>query len=95
MKISAEQVQRVVEIYGKKGVSRVARREERFNDDKVELSIEARQMADLRKRISQLDDVRRDKVNELRAAIKSGAYRPDGEVIAGKMLERMLVDRLI
>ncbi|MCK8059841.1 MULTISPECIES: flagellar biosynthesis anti-sigma factor FlgM [unclassified Fusibacter] len=54
--------------------------------DKIEISDAAREVQVATKAIKNLPDIREDLVQELKAAIKDGTYKPSSEDIAKKIL---------
>jgi len=65
-----------------------------LSEDKVALSLEAKQIQDVKKRLDSLPDVREDKVTEIKEQIAAGTYTIDGEKIAFKMIRESILDRL-
>ena len=55
-------------------------------DDKVNLSATAKDIQQLQKAVSELPDIRQDKVEDLKTKIGMGNYDVSGEKIADKML---------
>lgn len=53
-------------------------------------ALTGRDCADTANNVSDLDDVRWEKVLSLRAAIACGRYRISAEALAGKLIEHML-----
>lgn len=60
-----------------------------LNKDRVEISGKAKEVARLMEELSKLPDIRRQKVQELREAIKSGRYRIDSVKLAEKILREI------
>ena len=63
-------------------------------EEKVNLSTKARDIQQLRDAVSQLPDVREDKVRELKDKVDKGAYDVNGQKIAEKMVSESLLDIL-
>ncbi|NLZ55037.1 MAG: flagellar biosynthesis anti-sigma factor FlgM [Thermoanaerobacteraceae bacterium] len=63
--------------------------------DKVSLSDDVREFTHAVKLASQVEDVRVDKVEELKARIKAGTYNIDGKLVADKLVEEIFTDKLI
>lgn len=63
-------------------------------EEKVNLSTTAKDVQALSKAISELPDVREDKVQELKDRIGKGAYKVDAEKIAEKMVGESILDTL-
>ena len=55
--------------------------------DRVELSREARRIAELRKAVAELPDVRESRVAELREALRRGTYQVDSRELARAILK--------
>ena len=62
--------------------------------DEVNLSDDVREIAHAIKLASQVDDVRIEKIKELKAQIKAGTYNVDGELVADKIVEEIFTDKL-
>jgi len=60
----------------------------RFTDE-VSLSEDVLEFAKAVKLVSQVDDVRIDKINELKDRIKAGTYNIDGKLVADKIDRRI------
>ena len=63
-------------------------------EEKVNLSTKARDIQQLRDAVSQLPDVREDKIRELKDQVDKGAYDANGQKIAEKMVSESLLDIL-
>jgi negative regulator of flagellin synthesis FlgM len=61
-------------------------------EEKVNLSTKARDIQQLKDAVSQLPDVREDKVRELKDQVDRGAYDVNGQKIAEKMVSESLLD---
>lgn len=59
---------------------------ERIQEDKVSLSDTSRDMQTAKQAIASSQDIRQEKVNELKQAVASGRY----EIDAGKVAEKMI-----
>ncbi|WP_353683447.1 flagellar biosynthesis anti-sigma factor FlgM [Thermodesulfovibrio sp. 3907-1M] len=70
------------------------RGEEVLTKDQVTLSEAAKNIARLMVEVSNIPDIRADKVDELKNAINSGTYEVKGSEIAGKMIKEALIDKL-
>lgn len=84
--------------YQKAGVRRVAPTQETprgAKSDGVELSKEAQQVLALREKLSQVPEVRQERVEELRKQIAAGTYRPDAKEVANRMLKSGVFDKTI
>ena len=62
-------------------------------EDKVSVSDEARTLSRLRGELGEVGAVRTEKVEELRAQIERGEYRPDLKQVARKLLEAIFGER--
>lgn len=63
-------------------------------EEKVTLSGRASEVQQARQIIADLPDVRKDKVDDLKARIDDGSYQVDGERVAEKMIGESLLDIL-
>lgn len=63
-------------------------------EEKVTLSGRAKDIQHARQLIAELPDVRKEKVDDLKARIEGGSYRVDGEKVAEKMIGESLLDIL-
>lgn len=70
------------------------RSEEVLTKDQVTVSEAAKNIARLMVEVSNIPDIRADKVEELKNAINSGTYEVRGSEIAGKIIKEALIDRL-
>ena len=61
-------------------------------EEKVNLSTKARDTQQLRDAVSQLPDVREEKISELKDKVDKGAYDVNGQKIAEKMVAESLLD---
>jgi negative regulator of flagellin synthesis FlgM len=57
--------------------------------DKISLSGKAKEINELKRLISEMPDIRADRVDALRKAIDAGDYNVDAKKIAQKMLEEL------
>jgi len=97
MIISRSQIGKTLQAYadqlrGRPSVSAPPRRKP--SQDRVVLSPEAAQLAEARRLLETIPEVRVDRIRELSQAISRGEYRVSAEEIAEKMCGRMLVDRI-
>lgn len=60
-------------------------------EDTLELSVQAREIQEVKSALSDIPEVREEKVQQLKNEIASGAYRAD----AGKIAEGIIEDRLL
>ena len=63
-------------------------------EERVTLSDQARDIQQARQALSELPEVREEKVAELKARIDNGSYRVDGDKVAEKMIGESLLDIL-
>lgn len=70
------------------------RGEEVLTKDQITVSEAAKNIARLMVEVSNIPDIRADKVEELKNAINSGTYEVKGSEVAGKMLKEALIDKL-
>ncbi len=98
MKISSSQVQSMLKIYGKslKLPDRSSRTEGgRLRADNVTISGEGKLMQKAIQAARLAEDIRQDKVEELREAIATGVYEVSPDEVAEQMIYRALVDKLV
>jgi negative regulator of flagellin synthesis FlgM len=62
---------------------------EKTTGDRISLSNGAREIAELKKMIDQLPEIREDKVAAIKKAIESGTYNVDSMKVAEKILEEI------
>ncbi len=88
MKISSQMnVQSILKTYQKNTKVQKATGKKGLETDKVEISSKAREMQVAMKALSQLPDVRNDKVEEIRSQMRSGKYKASAEDVVNKLLE--------
>lgn len=63
--------------------------------DEVSLSEDVYEFTKAMKLVSKVDDVRIDKVEEIKARINAGTYNIDGRFVADKIIEEYLTDKLV
>lgn len=63
--------------------------------DEVALSEDALKFAKLVREASKAEDIRVEKVNELKTKISSGTYNIDGKLVADKIVEEAFTEKLI
>ena len=63
--------------------------------DSVDFSSQAKEMMSALNSTSGQEEVRMDRVNQLREKIESGQYQIDPEQVAEKMIQRIITDRLV
>ncbi len=68
--------------------------EEVLTKDQVTVSETAKQISRLTVEVSNIPDIRADKVEELKNAINAGTYEVRGSEIAGKIIKEALIDKL-
>ena len=96
MMISDKQVQQVYRLYGSQAkvkMGKIEKGQEPGAVDKVNLSTRGQEIQLALQRIKATPDIRQDRVEALRNAIKSGPYHVSGLEVAEKMLGRLIVDR--
>ncbi|MGB4303379.1 MAG: flagellar biosynthesis anti-sigma factor FlgM [Syntrophomonadaceae bacterium] len=98
MIISKAQVQNLLQVYNKnKNVNRAdsVPAAKSVKRDALAISDESRIKQKAMQAIRQAEDVRMEKVEELRESISMGTYTLSEDQVAEKMIERAIVDRLI
>lgn len=63
-----------------------------ITEEKVDLSTTAKDIQQAKNALSQLPDVREEKVQAIKNQVNSGKYNVSGEDIAGKMVGESIVD---
>jgi negative regulator of flagellin synthesis FlgM len=64
----------------------------KITEEKVDLSTQAKDIQQVKNTLSQLPDVREEKVKEIKNQVDSGKYNVSGEKIAGKMVGESIID---
>lgn len=102
MIVSNQQIQMMLRQYGvrqAKGVEEqrptCASGTESKDVDRAEFSGEAQIYRRAREAALQAPDVREERVQEIRTALKNDRYSVPAEDVAGKILERLIIDRLV
>jgi len=98
MIISKTQVQNLLQVYGKnKKINNIesASAARSMRKDALAISDESRIKQKAMQAIRQAEDVRMEKVQELRERISAGTYTLTEGEVAEKMIERAIVDRQI
>ncbi|HOB12456.1 MAG TPA: flagellar biosynthesis anti-sigma factor FlgM [Syntrophomonadaceae bacterium] len=98
MIISKTQVQNLLQVYGKnKKINNIesASAARSMRKDALAISDESRIKQKAMQAIRQAEDVRMEKVEELRERISMGTYTLSEDQVAEKMIERAIIDRLI
>ncbi|MGX8796357.1 flagellar biosynthesis anti-sigma factor FlgM [Fusibacter sp. JL298sf-3] len=80
-------VQSILKTYQKNTKVEKATGKKGLETDKVEISSKAREMQVAMKALSQLPDVRNDKVEEIRSQMRNGKYKASAEDVVNKLLE--------
>jgi negative regulator of flagellin synthesis FlgM len=62
------------------------------SQDKVELSVQSKEMQKVYEVLQTTPDVRDEKVSALKESIQQGQYQIDGEALAGKMIRESILD---
>lgn len=61
-------------------------------EEKVDLSTQAKDIQQIKNTLSQLPDVREEKIQEIKSQVEKGTYNVSGEEIAEKMVGESIVD---
>ncbi|MEW6723402.1 MAG: flagellar biosynthesis anti-sigma factor FlgM [Bacillota bacterium] len=99
MKISGNQIDRLLRIYAQQGTrensspAKTAGAAGQAPVDKVTLSERAREIQHFRELVSRLPEVRQEKVEEIMQAISDGRYQVSSADVAEKLLGRLLADK--
>jgi len=87
----------VVGAYNQQTTRKVARDQDVARTEKndgVSLSKEAQEVRNLKDKLAQAPDVRRERIDGLRRTIEAGTYRPSARDIAARMLNSRVFDDL-
>lgn len=95
MKISSNQIHQITRVYLQDRAAKVNTPRPALGEDSVSLSVQGKEAQAIRQKLAETPDVRDDKVDELKAAIRSGNYRVTGKDVADRILSRVLADVLI
>jgi len=97
MNISRTQLEGIIRLYQKSSqrTEKLNNKTPKFHTDELSLSEDVREFANAIKLASQADDVRIDKIEELKARIKAGTYNVDGKLVADKIVEELFTEKLI
>lgn len=63
-------------------------------DERVAISERAKELQAAFQAVKQMDDVDQEKVAQIKAQIKAGTYKVDGDKAAGKLIEQSLLSEL-
>jgi negative regulator of flagellin synthesis FlgM len=69
--------------------------EEVLSKDQVTVSERAKEIGRLQLEVSNVPEIRTDRVDEIRNAINAGTYNVRGEAVAGKLLKEAIIDSII
>lgn len=89
MRIDA--INRIYESYKAQATTASKKIDKTSSKDEVAFSSEAKDFATITKLLSEVPDVRTDKVEELKKSISSGSYNVKAEEVAGKILSQFNV----
>jgi negative regulator of flagellin synthesis FlgM len=64
-------------------------------EDQVSVSNQAKEIGKLQAAVSQLPDIRTDRVDTVKSAVNAGTYNVKGEAVAGKVLKEAVIDSTI
>lgn len=99
MIISKTQVQNILKTYAKTvstdSVNKTKEVKQKFNKDELAISGESRIKQRALQAIKQAEDIRTDKVDELKERISAGTYEVNSDEVAEKMISRAIVDTLV
>lgn len=97
MNISRSSLDKVVRIYNQIK-PKVKEREERKNNehytDKVSFSKDAKYISKALRLAKNSEGIRYDKVEKIKSQIRNGTYNVDGELVAQKIIEDSIFDKL-
>lgn len=89
MRIDA--INRIYESYKAQATTASKKIDKTSSKDEVAFSSEAKDFATITKLLSEVPDVRTDKVEEIKKSISSGSYNVKAEEVAGKILSQFNV----
>lgn len=99
MIISSSQINHLLKIYAQQSKVSAPGRKEAIKPagkmDELVLSNQGQTIRLATQAIRETPDIRSEKVNELKEAIKTGTYNVSGEEVAEKLLGRRVVDELV
>jgi len=98
MNISRSQLDGIMRVYLKnsgQSKDKLSKKAPKSHTDEVSLSDDVRDFANAIKLVSQVEDVRIEKIEELKSKIKAGTYNIDGKLVAEKIVEEIFTDKLI
>lgn len=71
----------------------VSRRDVLASGDTLEISVQAREMQELKAALRDMDGIREEKVESLKKEISAGTYKIDAGKIASAIIEERLLDK--
>lgn len=102
MKISGQDPIRLLEYYllgtreaGKGASSPKSEAAHQVSSDRVEISGEAKDYQQIRRRVSSLPEVRAERVAAVREGVESGTYNVRGEKVAESLVRTTLLDAVL
>lgn len=81
-------VNRIYETYQTQTAANIKKQEKVASKDEVTFSSEAKKFAEVKKMLSDVPDVRWDKVNKIKERMASGNYNVKAEEVAEKILSQ-------
>jgi negative regulator of flagellin synthesis FlgM len=95
MKIQSNpNIQKIMKAYGKQAPKAKKTEGVKFEEDKIEISTQAKEIQVAMQAIKDTPEIREEKVNAIRAQIKDGTYKPSSEDVANKILGRLTGDEV-
>lgn len=99
MFISKTQVQNLLKVYGKdyksNSINRATELKATAKKDQLAISDESKIKQKAMQAVKKSDDVRQDKVDELKQKISTGSYTVANDEVVEKMIEQAIIDKLI
>lgn len=99
VKISPGQVSNVLKSYRKQAGEKIGEKQDfkasLKKADKTQVSDEARLFQAAFQKLKNMPDVREEKVADIKKSVDSGTYQVSGKEIVEKMVERVIVDKLV
>lgn len=81
-------MQKVAQLYSSSGVSKAEKKKVENKKDKVQISQAGRDFQVAKKAVAQADEVREDKIADIKQRMEAGTYEVSGDAFASKLIER-------
>ncbi|HAU87792.1 MAG TPA: flagellar biosynthesis anti-sigma factor FlgM [Lachnospiraceae bacterium] len=87
MKMRINSINKVDQIYRKTSAKNNVTSTKKTTSDRIEISTMGKDLQIAKKAVSEADDIRWDKVNDIKKRMQSGTYNVSCEEVAEKMVE--------